>query len=399
MNAVMYGAGNIGRGFITQLFSASGYRTTFVDVVDAVVAELNDKGEYPLYVTRDGEYERHTVTNVCAVDGKDPQAVACAIAEADIMATAVGVNILKFIAAPIACGVKKRMQLGKGPLNIIVCENKIDANVYLHDLIAENLNGDEREYFDANFGFVEASIGRMVPATPAEIKEREPLAVCVEPFNTLPVDRDAFKGEIPEIKNMLPYAPFDLFIERKLYMHNMSHAICAYLGFLCGYTYIWEAANDPRIRFIALGALSQSAAALSVYHKAEIIPLVEHAFDLLTRYDNKLLGDTIARVGNDTKRKLSPSDRIAGAYKRAKGCGVPCNFISVGLAAGLLFAPEGDASSAEVSAFARENGVAAALEKYSGIADPETVTKVSAMYDALSSDKEKALELIIKEKF
>ena len=30
--AVMYGAGNIGRGFITQLFSKSGYETALIDV-------------------------------------------------------------------------------------------------------------------------------------------------------------------------------------------------------------------------------------------------------------------------------------------------------------------------------------------------------------------------------
>ena len=32
MNAVMYGGGNIGRGFIGALLSQSGYRVTFIDV-------------------------------------------------------------------------------------------------------------------------------------------------------------------------------------------------------------------------------------------------------------------------------------------------------------------------------------------------------------------------------
>ncbi|MCI9383732.1 MAG: mannitol-1-phosphate 5-dehydrogenase, partial [Lachnospiraceae bacterium] len=32
MKAVMYGGGNIGRGFIGMLFSESGYEVTFVDV-------------------------------------------------------------------------------------------------------------------------------------------------------------------------------------------------------------------------------------------------------------------------------------------------------------------------------------------------------------------------------
>ena len=35
----------------------------------------------------------------------------------------------------------------------------------------------------------------------------------------------------------------------------------------------------------------------------------------INRYDNKLLGDTIERVGRDTKRKLSENDRFVGAIR------------------------------------------------------------------------------------
>ena len=41
MKAVMYGGGNIGRGFIGMLLSASGFEVQFVDVVDAVIETLN----------------------------------------------------------------------------------------------------------------------------------------------------------------------------------------------------------------------------------------------------------------------------------------------------------------------------------------------------------------------
>ena len=45
-------------------------------------------------------------------------------------------------------------------------------------------------------------------------------------------------GEIPDIKNMVPYEPFDFYIKRKLYVHNMGHAICAYLGLYTHKDYI-----------------------------------------------------------------------------------------------------------------------------------------------------------------
>lgn len=398
MNAVMYGAGNIGRGFITQLFSQSGYRTTFIDVVDSVVNNLNENGEYPLFITRDDEYEKTIVNNVCAVNGNDIRSVADVICNADIMATAVGVSILKYIAKPISEGVRARMNNNKGPLDVIVCENKIDANVYLHDLISEYLNDKEKEYFDSNFGFVEASIGRMVPATPEKIKEKYPLAVCVEPFCILPVDKNGFKGEIPLIQNLLPYAPFELYIERKLYMHNMSHAVCAYIGNLLGYEYIWQAASDVRIRYIVLAALNESAQALSAYHNTDIKPLLDHAFDLLVRYDNKLLADTVSRVGKDTIRKLSPLDRIPGAIKRCIQCGVSYYYICAGLAAALRFAPAGDESSKEIFSFTADKGVGAALEKYSNITDENVISIVEKMYKAFDANVDTSLDLIVKQK-
>ena len=124
--AVMYGAGNIGRGFIGQLFHMSGYEISFIDVNMTVVDKLNTDGEYPIYITEGEGYREYLVTGVKGVDGRDVGAVAEAIADADIMATAVGVNILKFIAAPFAAGVRRRMQKGvKEPLNVIICENMI----------------------------------------------------------------------------------------------------------------------------------------------------------------------------------------------------------------------------------------------------------------------------------
>ena len=39
--ALMYGGGNIGRGFIAQLFNLSGYEVVFIDVVDALVEKMD----------------------------------------------------------------------------------------------------------------------------------------------------------------------------------------------------------------------------------------------------------------------------------------------------------------------------------------------------------------------
>ena len=71
MKAVMYGGGNIGRGFIGMLFSKSGYKVTFIDVADKVVETLNREGRYPVRIVSNEGYEDIEVTHVDAVNGKD----------------------------------------------------------------------------------------------------------------------------------------------------------------------------------------------------------------------------------------------------------------------------------------------------------------------------------------
>lgn len=368
--AVMYGAGNIGRGFIGQLFYMSGYETSFIDVNMDVVNRLNTDGSYPIYITKGDRYEEYRVKHVRGVDGRDVSAVAEAIAEADVAATAVGVNILRFIAAPFAEGVKLRHARGINvPLNVIICENMIGADHYFAGLVKANLNDDEKEYFDKYIGLVEPSIGRMVPATPKELAEKNPLAVCVEEYCELPVDKKAFKGDIPEIANMVPFTPFDFFIQRKLFLHNMSHAMTAYLGALKGYTYIWEAALDAEIQLLVMRALIEAARALHAEHGVPFEEIYLHTENLLYRFENKLLGDTIERVGRDTKRKLGENDRLVGAANLCYKHGIMPMHICLGIAAGYMFAPESDESSREVVNFVKNNGLDAAMAQYSSIVD------------------------------
>lgn len=74
--AVMYGSGNIGRGFIGQLFSLSGYDTQFVDINMTMIDRLNSDFCYPLYITKDGKYEKTLVEHVSGIDGRNPDLVA-----------------------------------------------------------------------------------------------------------------------------------------------------------------------------------------------------------------------------------------------------------------------------------------------------------------------------------
>ncbi len=357
--AVMYGAGNIGRGFIGQVFSLSGYEVSFIDVNMAVIDILNKEHSYPLRIVSNQGEKNTLVENVRGVDGNNIEEVSKAISEADIMATAVGVNILKFIAPVLAKALTYRWESGnKNPLDIIVCENKIEANIYLKNLIAENLDDNGKALLNEKIGFVEASIGRMVPSLSPEQKAKEhPLLVAVEPYCELPVEKDAFKGEIPDLLNLKPFSPFEFFIKRKLFVHNMGHATCAYLGNLFGCSYIYEAIAIEKIENIVKKAMLQSAKMLSIQYDVEYKELEEFVNDLISRFGNKALGDTVLRVGGDPKRKLSDADRFFGAVKDCIKYNVDFDFISYGIAAALCFDAESDPTAAETQKEFKEKGL------------------------------------------
>lgn len=335
MKAIMYGGGNIGRGFIGSLFSQSGYQVTFVDVAEPVVDALNREHQYPVRIVSSKGHQDIDITNVNAVNGKNEAAVAEAIAGADIMATAVGVNILKFIVPNIVAGLRRRFATTDAPLNIIICENLMDANKVLEGMIKEQLTAEECALFDERIGLVEASIGRMVPVQTPEMQDGNPLRVCVESYGYLPVDKDAFKGGIPSIKSMIPFSPFDFYIKRKLYVHNMGHATCAYLGMYTGCEYIYQSIDDTDTFAIVENAMLESAQALSKKYGVPLNDIVLHIQDLLCRFTNKALGDTCKRVGGDTTRKLSPQDRMIGTMNSCTQQGIVPAYLYVGIAGAL----------------------------------------------------------------
>lgn len=326
--AVVYGGGNIGRGFLGQLLFESNFETVFIDVNEKMIEKLNSDKCYPIKIVSNEKNEEITIKNVSAVNGNDIEKASDAIKDADIMFTSAGVNVLPYIAPVIARGLEKRQ--GKG-IDIIICENLLYADKYLKDLISKHTVINE------NIGFVEASVGRMVPVMNEEMYEGNILKVWVEPFCTLPVDKDAFKNEIPKIQGITPESHFEYYIQSKLFLHNMGHAMTAYLGRIKGYEFIYEAIADDSIKELVTKAMYSSAEALSIEHNKSYEMVKSYADDLIKRFGNKFLGDTVARVGRDLKRKLALNDRLIGAINLCEKHKIKSNYIQMAVAAALLF--------------------------------------------------------------
>lgn len=108
--AIQFGAGNIGRGFIGGLLSKSGYHVIFADVNKDIINKINEDKEYVINVM-DVECTKEKVTNISGVFSTD-DLILDKINNAEIITTAVGPLVLPKIAGTIAKGIKRRKESG-----------------------------------------------------------------------------------------------------------------------------------------------------------------------------------------------------------------------------------------------------------------------------------------------
>ena len=369
--AVVYGSGKIGRGFIGKIFAESGYRVCFLDRIQALVDGLNAAGAYTVRIVSNDDWTDSRVPVDRALISTTGEALE-AIAGCDIMATSVGANELEHIAPVLAKAAALRMERNGGPLDVILCESQLGADTLMRGWINGWLNDEQRAWADGNLGLVEASISRMVPPQPPEQLAQDPLLLRVDPSSELPVDSAAFRGPIPDLVGIIPYTPFDFYMKRKLFLNNGSHALCAYMGYEKGLEYIWQAIADPEIQAAVRASMQANADALvAKYGEGVRQNVQDYIEDLVVRYPNRALNDTVARVGADPVRKLRRNDRIVGAALFALEQGVDPAPIVRGILAALRFDLPQDPTAPRLQQALKEQGIEAVMEQFMGLAPDE----------------------------
>ncbi len=336
---VLFGAGKIGRSFIGQLFSRGGYEVVFIDVFRPVIDELNLRRNYNVVIKSDVE-SIINIKNVRGIYGGDQEQVIHEIATAQIVAVSVGLNGLKSIIPLIANGLMKRFETpGALPLDIIIAENLRNAAEFMGHELKKHL--PEEYPLEEQVGLIETSIGKMVPIMLKKDMEEDTLQVFAEPYNTLILDKLAFKNPIPGIEGLAPKENMKAWVDRKLFIHNLGHAAAAYLGFHAHpeSVFLYEVLADNKLKDVVRNTMLQAANILLAKYPDEftIESLTGHIDDLLRRFQNKALGDTLFRVGCDLRRKLSAEDRLAGAIHLARELKLPYHLILNALVYGCHF--------------------------------------------------------------
>lgn len=336
---VIFGAGKIGRSFIGQLFSKGGFEVVFIDVYKPVIDELNQRGNYNVIIKADKE-EVLNIKNVRGVYSGNETEVIHEVATAGILAISVGLSGLEKIFLLLAGGLLERFKAeADNPLDIIIAENMRNADLYFSTELQKLL--PESYPFDKLVGLVETSIGKMVPIMQKKDLQEDILQIFAEPYNTLILNKKGFKNPIPEIKGLAPKENMKAWVDRKLFIHNLGHSATSYIGYVRNpkFIYLYEALSVSEIFDQVRAAMVQSSEILLQKYPEEFSmeDLIFHIDDLLMRFQNKALGDTIFRVGSDLFRKLGPEDRLSGAIRSAISFNKPYDKILYALVCGCHF--------------------------------------------------------------
>lgn len=269
----------------------------------------------------------------------------------------------------LAEGLQRKVKTG-GPAAVVYCaENNNHAAEMLQDAVMQAVPASERDAINASVQFVNTVVSKMCGLiTDPEVMRQhnlapmwkpfspnDPLAraLLVEDYDLLLINRiilPNFHRGITIFEEKDDLLPFK---EAKLFGHNGTHAIGAYLGGLCGVTRMTQLRHKPEILdFLREAFLHEMGSALCRKY-AGFDPLFTDAGftafvdGILERMVNPFLLDTVARVGRDPHRKLGWEDRLIGAIRLALAYDVKPEHYAFGAAAAavtlnakLLHAPD-----------------------------------------------------------
>ncbi|MDH2363178.1 mannitol-1-phosphate 5-dehydrogenase [Priestia megaterium] len=366
--AVHFGAGNIGRGFIGALFSQSNYHVTFVDIAGNIINQLNNDKGYDVMTAADHP-ETLTIQNVSGLNNlTQEQEVIEAIKETTYITTAIGPNILPRIAPLIAKGLAERVKTSDEKVYVIACENQISATDLLKGYIFEALDEETQALIINKVFFFNSAVDRIVPIQ----HNQSSLDVLVESYYEWVVET---AEDIPFVEGMTIVPDIAPFIERKLFTVNTGHAVIAYFGYLKGKETIDQTLSDPDIYEQVQKTLQETGAYLVKQYKLDKNEHQAYIDKIIERFKNPHLNDLVTRVGRSPIRKLGPQDRLIRPAVEAKKAGLSYTYLAKAIAAALLFDVVEDPEAKELQEMIKEHGIQYALKEISQLNQVDNLTK------------------------
>jgi mannitol 2-dehydrogenase len=273
------------------------------DDPEAVVAKLAAPETRIVSLTvTEGGYNFSATTG--EFDGSNP-AIARDLTEGAVPATTFGLVI---------AALERRRAQGLPSFTVMSCDN-IQGNGDIarktFTAFAQLKDPELASWMSEHTCFPNSMVDRITPATApellTEVSERTGIAdrwpVVAEPF-TQWVLEDSFSDGRPALESVgvqvvSDVGPYELM---KLRLLNASHQALCYFGYLMGYRYVHDAAQDPLLRGLLRGYMNNEARPTLL--PAPGVDVDEYMDTLIERFSNPAIGDTIARLCQDS------SDRI-----------------------------------------------------------------------------------------
>jgi mannitol-1-phosphate 5-dehydrogenase len=360
VKAVHFGAGNIGRGFVGLLLHEAGYEVVFADVAETLIDQLSAAPQYTVHEVGEGARDRVVNGYRALNSARQEQEVIDEVATADLVTTAVGPNILKFVAPVIAKGIAQR-DAGLPALQVMACENAINAT----DLLRTEIEGaPEAAGQTGKAIYANTAVDRIVP-------NQEPgqgLDVTVETFFEWVIDRTPFGGREPRIPGATYVNDLQPYIERKLFTVNTGHASSAYFGYRAGLGKISEAMSDPGVAGKVAAVLQETKTLLVGKHGFAPDEQEAYVQKILRRFTNEHLPDTVVRVGRAPLRKLSRHERFVGPAAELAEQGIRPVALLGAMEAALAFDDAGDPEAVELARIVATSTPEAATGQITGLA-------------------------------
>ncbi len=326
-HAVIFGAGKVGRGFLAQLLSQAGWTFSLVDTHLQSIQALQQHGGWNTFnlsteetdwIQAEGVF--HTSENLEPI-----------ISRADLILTSMGATQLQSWAEYILAPLCKRLETGA--IDLILAENHPRPALAVRQALMQYASNQQSSLISERLGIAQAQVLRSC-IEPTDTQH--PLTIQIQDHWILPLDGDALKTDF-SIQGFQKMPDFERELTRKLFTYNCVNAMVCYLGYLAGYEWLADAANDSRISSIALQAGQESSAALVAAFGFEPTEQKEWCERALSKYQDRTIRDPIERNTRDPVRKLGRFERLLGPIHLCKEHGLPHESLMIGVAAALQY--------------------------------------------------------------
>lgn len=318
--AVVYGAGQSGRGYLARYLIEAGYQITFIEVDNDLIETMTEDKCFTIHFYHK-DRSPFIVKGFKILSIKED--LSSVLKNTDMILTAVGEQNLADVAKSIGC----HLSIDELP-QLLTAENGTNpANVLRKEL--------EKIY--------QAPVLKKVSQTAIFCStvnvNQTRLDILSQNETYFPYDKDGFEGEL-DFPGAEPRSNFEYFFERKIYTYNCLAGLISYLGYVKNYKVYSEAANDPEIAEIIDQLLEELNPSLAKYFNISLEEQADFSNKAVEKFKDHKILDYVIKNGRAPIRKLGPSERIFAPYQILKENNYDLSIMCLVAAGALIYLEE-----------------------------------------------------------